>query len=254
MIYKPRLSAPEITNKYYKHVSANGVNECILIKNGSCLPNCVGYSWGRWYEILEVKPKLSRRNAEEWYLYKEDGYKRGSTPKLGAVICWRKGVAGNSADGAGHCAIVEKINDNGDITISMSDYYGTYFTTKTLSKPYNYASMVLQGFIYLPVEFTNNANNSDIEVIAKEVIQGRWGNGTERKERLERAGYNYNEIQRRVNELINGEKKTYSYNIDTIAKEVYQGKWGNGTERKERLEKAGYNYNEVQKRVNELFY
>ena len=40
--------------------------------------------------------------------------------------------------------------------------------------------------------------------------------------------------------------------IDEIAKEVIQGKWGNGTDRKNRLEKAGYNYNEVQKKVNML--
>ena len=40
--------------------------------------------------------------------------------------------------------------------------------------------------------------------------------------------------------------------IDTIANEVIQGKWGNGSERKERLTKAGYNFSEVQKRVNEM--
>lgn len=40
--------------------------------------------------------------------------------------------------------------------------------------------------------------------------------------------------------------------VDEIAKEVIKGKWGNGTERKKKLEAAGYNYSEVQKRVNEL--
>ena len=40
--------------------------------------------------------------------------------------------------------------------------------------------------------------------------------------------------------------------ITEIAKEVIQGKWGNGADRKNRLEKAGYNYNEVQKKVNTL--
>lgn len=37
-----------------------------------------------------------------------------------------------------------------------------------------------------------------------------------------------------------------------IAKEVIAGKWGNGATRKKKLEKAGYNYEEVQKKVNEL--
>lgn len=40
--------------------------------------------------------------------------------------------------------------------------------------------------------------------------------------------------------------------VDEIAKEVIQGKWGTGADRKNRLTKAGYDYNEVQKRVNEL--
>lgn len=40
--------------------------------------------------------------------------------------------------------------------------------------------------------------------------------------------------------------------VDEVAREVIQGKWGNGSERKNRLTAAGYNYNEVQKRVNEL--
>ena len=40
--------------------------------------------------------------------------------------------------------------------------------------------------------------------------------------------------------------------IDEVARKVIQGKWGNGSERKNRLTAAGYAYNEVQKRVNEL--
>ena len=40
--------------------------------------------------------------------------------------------------------------------------------------------------------------------------------------------------------------------VDTIAREVIQGKWGNGSERKQRLTAAGYDYSVVQKRVNEL--
>ena len=40
--------------------------------------------------------------------------------------------------------------------------------------------------------------------------------------------------------------------IDEIAREVIQGKWGNGTDRKNRLTAAGYDYDEVQKMVNKL--
>lgn len=40
--------------------------------------------------------------------------------------------------------------------------------------------------------------------------------------------------------------------VTEIAKEVIQGKWGNGSARKEALTKAGYDYSAVQKKVNEL--
>lgn len=40
--------------------------------------------------------------------------------------------------------------------------------------------------------------------------------------------------------------------VDEITREVIRGKWGNGADRKNRLTNAGYDYNAVQKRVNEL--
>ena len=41
--------------------------------------------------------------------------------------------------------------------------------------------------------------------------------------------------------------------INTLAKEVLANKWGVGSERKRRLEAEGYDYDKVQKRVNELY-
>jgi len=86
--------------------------------------------------------------------------------------------------------------------------------------------------------------------IAKEVIKGLWGNGEERKQRLTKAGYNYNTIQGIVNQMLapNNSKKSN----ETIAREVIKGLWGNGEERKQRLTKAGYNYNTVQGIVNQM--
>lgn len=47
-------------------------------------------------------------------------------------------------------------------------------------------------------------NKKSIEEIAKEVIAGKWGNGTNRKTALEKAGYNYKEVQSAVNKLLKG--------------------------------------------------
>ena len=45
---------------------------------------------------------------------------------------------------------------------------------------------------------------------------------------------------------------TSKKSIDTIAREVIRGDWGNGVEREKKLKAAGYDYAAVQKRVNEL--
>ena len=81
-----------------------------------------------------------------------------------------------------------------------------------------------------------------IEQVAKEVIAGKWGSGDARKKKLKAAGYDYNEVQKKVNDLI----------LTKVAKEVIAGKWGSGTKRQQRLKAAGYDYKAVQKRVNEL--
>ena len=51
------------------------------------------------------------------------------------------------------------------------------------------------------------------DVIVQEVINGKWGNGTDRKDKLTKAGYNYQEVQNKVNELLNKKKSTNVYYI-----------------------------------------
>ena len=41
--------------------------------------------------------------------------------------------------------------------------------------------------------------------------------------------------------------------VEQLAKEVWQGKWGNGADRRKRLTDAGYDYNAVQAMVNKLY-
>lgn len=96
---------------------------------------------------------------------------------------------------------------------------------------------------------TETTEKKSVTEIAKEVIDGKWGNGEDRKNKLEKAGYNYNSVQNKVNELLGATNKKTN---KEIAKEVIDGKWGNGNDRKEKLEKAGYDYNAVQEEVNKL--
>ena len=90
------------------------------------------------------------------------------------------------------------------------------------------------------------------EEIANEVINGAWGNGHVRKDRLTAAGYDYNAIQDIVNRKL-GVGSTPASNKksnETIADEVIRGDWGNGQDRKNRLTAAGYDYSAIQAIVN----
>lgn len=90
----------------------------------------------------------------------------------------------------------------------------------------------------------------DVERLAREVIDGKHGNGEARKKAL---GANYGAVQARVNEILAGNKApAKKKTTDQVAREVIQGQWGNGADRKKRLTQAGYNYNTIQRRVNQL--
>lgn len=148
MAYTPRLTSDGILNnpKWY--------SENPFYLSGYGMPNCTCYAWGRFWEIAdpnnvgEHRPTLSLSDAKNWYAYTSDGYERGDTPKLGAVICFDYATTG-------HVAVVEEIRDGGEqIVTSNSDYSGTYFYTQVLiRKPtgkYNNGRGDNQGFIYNP--------------------------------------------------------------------------------------------------------
>ena len=58
-------------------------------------------------------------------------------------------------------------------------------------------TLFLKGYVEI-------VNNNDYTEIAREVIDGKWGNGADRKRRLTEAGYNYAQIQTLVNKIITG--------------------------------------------------
>lgn len=113
---------------------------------------------------------------------------------------------------------------------------------KSLGSNYNAVMAVING------KSTPTAKPAakSIETLANETIAGKHGSGEARKKSL---GSNYNAVQKRVNEILGG-KKSASKSLNTIADEVIKGLWGNGQDRTNRLKKAGYNPNEVQKLVN----
>ena len=50
-----------------------------------------------------------------------------------------------------------------------------------------------------------------VDELAQEVLDGKWGNGTDRKERLTAAGYDYSAVQAKVNALVIKQESTPVY-------------------------------------------
>ena len=87
------------------------------------------------------------------------------------------------------------------------------------------------------------------------MLAGKWGNGDTRKQKLKTAGYDYNAVQAKVNEMCGVKTKPTAAKptktISQLADEVIAGKWGNGQDRINRLKKAGYDPVAVQNKVNQ---
>ena len=88
-----------------------------------------------------------------------------------------------------------------------------------------------------------------VDEVAHEVIAGKWGNGSDRVQKLKAAGYNAEAVQRRVNQLLG---PTAQVDLTKVAQAVIRGEYGNGADRVRRLKAAGYDPAAVQRRVNQL--
>ncbi len=147
-----------------------------------------------------------------------------------------------------HVGIVESVNGNVITTLegNVDGSYGNWAATSTFKRKTRYLSDNTVYAFYRP--FWKGENKS-VDELAKEVIQGKWGAGDARKQKLTAAGYDYSAVQSRVNEMLSGKNKK---TVDQLAREVIAGKWSAGDERERLLKQAGYDYQAVQKRVNEL--
>lgn len=89
-----------------------------------------------------------------------------------------------------------------------------------------------------------------IDEIAREVINGRWGNGESRRQALGQAGYDYGAVQARVNELLgsgSARPSAPSNDLLDLVRKTINGCFGNGATRRAAL---GGRYDEVQRQVN----
>lgn len=119
------------------------------------------------------------------------------TPKPGDIIFydWQDTGKGDNKGNSDHVGIVEKVT-GGKITV-IEGNYSNAVKRRTLAVNGKY----IRGYGVPKYDKEPTAKKS-IATIAREVIAGKWGNGANRKSKLEKAGYNYKEVQKKVNELL----------------------------------------------------
>ena len=182
----------------------------------------------------------------------EDRKMTSKKPKAGYAILYDWGADGS----INHVGIVESIE--GD-TIWVIEGNNNDAVRRV---PRNVNDIQIVG--YIKVDISEKAEvvetpvqqKDSLDAVALEVIRGAYGNGEVRRVKLAAAGYDYKEVQARVNAIMNknpaNEVVVPKKSVDEIATEVIRGNFGNGAERRRRLAEAGYDYDTVQARVNEM--
>lgn len=123
----------------------------------------------------------------------EDG---SITPEVGYIICYNWDIGSQPNDGfADHIGIVAAVID-GEISVIEGNYGGTV-GLRTIPVGWGF----IRGYA-CPRYSTSKSTTKTLDELAREVLTGAWGNGDERRTRLTAAGYDYDAVQARVNELI----------------------------------------------------
>lgn len=172
-------------------------------------------------------------------------------PYIASEVNKRLSGSGSSSSGTNPSYLYRVRKSWGDAKSQKGAFRNLDNAKKCANANPRYSVYDANGRSVYPVASTPSKS---IDALAREVIAGNWGNGSDRVNRLTSSGYDYDAVQNRVNEILSAKSSSHSSgkSIDILAREVIRGDWGNGQDRKNRLERAGYDYNAVQRRVNEL--
>lgn len=101
---------------------------------------------------------------------------------------------------------IKALNYTGDADGNLTEH--RMFAATACPGPYLHERM---GRIAAEVNNRLDKTSHPSEIVTQvawEVIRGEWGNGSDRRQRLEAAGYDYDAVQDRVNELLNSKEET----------------------------------------------
>ena len=182
-MYLCRLTSKGMsTNKYWYSKEMNhGVGTV------HAMPNCTTYVVGRSNEIANVDKPLAMfkspytaggfPTAKDFIKYSL--WNVGTKPRVGAIAVW-----GTQNDKTGHVAVVESFEGD-KITVSQSNYKGTYFEKKVYEaipgKVTSGVGYVFMGYMYNPWTEDNrvsrNKDKDQVDILISDLNVRKTPNG-----------------------------------------------------------------------------
>lgn len=150
-------------------------------------------------------------------------------PKVGEGVLyyWKDGTNFATTDCTGvpdHVGTVTEVYEKAGYFVVTEGNYSNAVKKRTMLINGRY----IRGFI--SPKYTDDtvtpvtpAAGKDLTTVAREVILGVWGNMPERKTKLEASGYNFTDVQNKVNELLNKNVPTPSKPQNTGVTKVVAG-------------------------------
>lgn len=141
------------------------------------------------------------------------------------------------------------------ISATTQEYVnGSYVTVQASFKAYPNIAAAVDGYydlITTSSRYSGAVNNPDYKSAITAIKAGGYATDPDYVTKIiaiiEANGLTKYDARKTVKETATNEAT-----LETIAREVIAGKWGNGIQRKNSLTEAGYSYTEVQKLVNQI--
>lgn len=139
------------------------------------------------------------------------------TPGDAILYDWQDNGVGDDVGTSEHIGVVSFVSKESGYIVVIEGNYSDMVRKRTI----NINGRFIRGYVVPKFNSFENVPavaKKSIDVIAHEVIAGQWGTGSARKINLTNSGYNYSEVQSRVNEIINNPKPNYSREVIATAK------------------------------------
>jgi len=193
--------------------------------------------------VTEYPPNSNKVKYNTWYYGKE--VSGASYPWCMTFIQWIFKDSGLLPIKTASCsALYNEFKKRGQIVTNPEPGDIVFFKWNTSNYPCQHVGLVLSvgGSAIISIEGNTSINSNDNGGSVMRRSRPR------NKSIVAYARPKWENVPLTEDKPVTSPKKT----VDEVAREVIKGKWGSGADRRKKLTEAGYNYAEVQNRVNQI--